>query len=200
MNDYLTGSISGIAQTMTGHGFDTLKVMKQSNMPLDFKITRLYSGITFPLISNPVIIGSQFYCYHNHSSLLSGIVAGLMIGPIDYFKIQKQINKNYKYKLQKPLGINISIMRECVSMPIYFNTYYYLKEKTDNSFLSGGTAGVLSWLISYPIDTIKTRIQTGYTFKQSIAKGNYMKGLPLCLARGFIVNATGFYCANAFNK
>lgn len=200
MNDFLAGSISGIAQTISGHGFDTLKVRKQTNMPLNFNITNLYRGITFPLLSNTMIIGSQFYFYHNYSSLLSGVISGLMVGPIDYFKIQKQINKNYKYKLQKPLGMNITILRECISMPIYFNTYYYLKEKTDNSFISGGTAGVLSWLIPYPIDTIKTRIQTGCTLKESISKKQYMKGLSLCLARGFVVNAVGFYCVNAFNN
>jgi len=91
------------------------------------------------------------------------------------------------------LGLNITILREMISIPIYFNSYYLINEKINNSFLSGGAAGILSWLIPYPIDTIKTRMQVGYSFKRSIMMGNYMKGLPLCLFRGFLANGVGFY-------
>ena len=38
----------------------------------------------------------------------------------------------------------------------------------NNTFISGGIAGMLSWLIPYPIDTIKSRIQMGYSLKESI--------------------------------
>ena len=31
MNEYITGGISGICQTMVGHPFDTYKVMMQNN-------------------------------------------------------------------------------------------------------------------------------------------------------------------------
>lgn len=198
MNDYYKGAISGIAQTLSGHPFDTIKVLKQNNIQpkLSFrKIINYYKGITFPLLSNSFIIGSQFYIYHNYSGLLAGIVSGIMITPIDYFKTQKQINKNYRYKIEKPLGLSVTIMRESISIPIYFNSYYYINEKIDNSFISGGIAGILSWLIPYPIDTIKSRIQIGYSLKESIKLGNYYKGLKFCLLRAFLVNSTGFYCA-----
>ena len=199
MNDYYKGSISGIAQIISGYPFDTLKVLKQNNINKKinfFNIFKLYKGITFPLVSNSVIIGSQFYFYHNHSSLLSGIISGLMITPIDYFKIQKQTNKNYKYKLQRPIGFNITVCREVLAVPIYFKTYYYFNRKFNNSFLSGGIAGVLSWLIPYPIDTIKSRIQMGYTLKESIKLKKFFRGINFCLTRAFIVNGIGFYCAN----
>ena len=42
MNDYFVGSISGIAQTITGHPFDTLKVKRQNNIPLKYNFKRLY--------------------------------------------------------------------------------------------------------------------------------------------------------------
>ena len=200
MNDYFVGSISGIAQTITGHPFDTLKVKRQNNIPLKYNFKRLYRGITFPLISNSIIIGTQFQLYHNNSILIAGLVSGIMTTPIDYFKIQKQMIKNYNYKLTWPLGFNITILREIISLPIYFESYYYFKEKTNNSFISGGLSGMLTWLLPYPIDTIKTRMQMGYTLKESIQQKNYMKGLGLCLARGFIVNAVGFYCVNVLSK
>ena len=202
MDDYYKGAISGIAQTLSGHPFDTIKVLKQNNIhhELSFrKIINYYKGITFPLLSNSIIIGSQFYIYHNYSGLLAGIVSGIMITPIDYFKTQKQINKNYKYKIEKPLGLSATIMRESISIPIYFSSYYYINEKIDNSFISGGIAGILSWLIPYPIDTIKSRIQIGYSLKKSIKLGNYYKGLNFCLLRAFLVNGIGFYCAKNIN-
>ena len=61
----------------------------------------------------------------------------------------------------------------------------------NNSFISGGIAGILSWLIPYPIDTIKSRIQIGYSLKKSIKLGNYYKGLNFCLLRAFLVNGIG---------
>lgn len=198
MNDYYKGTISGIAQTISGHPFDTIKVLKQNNIQSKISLKNLlnyYKGITFPLISNSIVIGSQFYIYHNHSSLLAGIVSGIMITPIDYFKTQKQTIKNYKYKLQRPLGFGVTVMRESIGVPIYFNSYYYINDKINNSFISGGIAGILSWLIPYPIDTIKTRVQSGYSLKKSIKLGNFFKGLRFCLFRAFLVNSIGFYCA-----
>jgi hypothetical protein len=198
MNDYYKGTISGIAQTISGHPFDTIKVLKQNNIQSKISLKNLlnyYKGITFPLISNSVVIGSQFYIYHNHSSLLAGLVSGLIITPIDYFKTQKQILKNYKYRLQRPLGFGVTISRELVSVPIYFNSYYYINHKIDNSFISGGIAGILSWLVPYPLDTIKTRVQSGYSLKESIKLGNLFKGLKFCILRAFLVNSIGFYCA-----
>jgi solute carrier family 25 (mitochondrial carnitine/acylcarnitine transporter), member 20/29 len=197
MEDYLKGSVSGIAQIISGHPFDTIKVLKQNNITFKFtNISSLYKGIAFPMISNSVIIGSQFYLYHNHSSLLAGIISGLIVAPVDYMKIQKQTIKNYKYKLVRPLGINITILRESIAIPIYFNTYYYLNDKTNMPFLSGGITGVLSWLVPYPVDTIKSRMQNGMSFEKSLKLGTYWKGLRFCLLRAFIVNGIGFYCVD----
>ena len=34
--------------------------------------------------------------------------------------------------------------------------------------ISGGVAGALSWLFTYPIDTVKTRVQSNISFKKAI--------------------------------
>lgn len=195
MEDYLKGSVSGIAQALSGHPFDTVKVLKQNNIKYNFDIRNLYKGLSFPLFTNSIIIGTQFYLYHNYNSFITGIVSGLMIAPVDYFKIQKQINPNYKYKLKMPLGLHATVLRETFSIPIYFNSFYWLNNKLNNSFLSGGIAGILSWLIPYPIDTIKTRVQSGISLKESIKIGKYWRGLHFCLFRAFLVNGAGFYCS-----
>jgi hypothetical protein len=199
MDDFKKGVVSGIAQTLSGHPFDTIKVYKQNNLNFKFNIYQMYKGILFPLISNTFIVGSQFYIYHNYSSILAGFISGLMITPIDYFKTQKQINKDYKYKLTIPKGLNITITREVFAVPIYFNSYYYINNKINNPFISGGISGILSWLIPYPIDTIKSRIQSGISLKKSLKMKNYYKGLNFCLFRAFLVNGIGFFCLEKIN-
>ena len=64
-----------------------------------------------------------------------------------------------------------------------------------NILLSGGIAGSLSWLLTYPFDVIKTRIQSGEcsSIVKSFKMGNLFKGLRICLLRSFIVNSIGFF-------
>lgn len=64
--------------------------------------------------------------------------------------------------------------------------------------ISGGTAGVLYMLYSYPIDTIKTNIQSGNKgFVEMLRSkfwktSNFKNGLKISLLRSFIVDATNF--------
>lgn len=67
-------------------------------------------------------------------------------------------NKNYLNNFRK--GLNITLLREIPSFSIYFSTYYYMKENKYNELISVGVAGVLCWLPTYPLDVIKTRIQS----------------------------------------
>ena len=68
-------------------------------------------------------------------------------------------------------------------------------EKPYGVFISGGIAGSTSWLLTYQIDTIKSRIQSGDNFKVAYNKGNFNKGLIFCLSRAFLVNSFGFMAA-----
>lgn len=64
--------------------------------------------------------------------------------------------------------------------------------------VSGGIAGILYQLYSYPIDTIKTNIQSGKSsFKELINNKfwrtlNFRSGLKISLIRSFVVDATNF--------
>jgi hypothetical protein len=200
MNYFISGALSGMGQSIVGHPFDTIKVFKQQNIKFNYKnlnIRMLYRGFKYPFFSNIILIGTQFHCYHNHGFLITGIMSGLLLTPIDYYKIQHQININKRnIKFQIPRGFGITITREIIGLKIYFDCFYYINEKINNSFIAGGISGVLSWLIPYPIDTIKTRIQSNNTLKKSILLGNFYNGLSFCLFRAFLVNGVGFYCAN----
>ena len=61
------------------------------------------------------------------------------------------------------------------------------------SLISGGIAGTTVDVALFPLDTIKTRMQTNNdTFIHAIVKKQLFKGLGFTLLRGFIVNGAGF--------
>ena len=83
-----------------------------------------------------------------------------------------------------------------------------------NALLAGGMAGVFTWGASYPLDFIKTLIQTdniekpkhnsmmGY-FREELSKGSIRRiftGIEIMLLRAFVVNGTGFVCFETGKK
>lgn len=213
--NFIKGFLSGSVQTLSGHPLDTMKVLSQNK---NFNIKSLlnqnfftksffgkyYRGVSYPLILNSFIVGIQFDTFYSYGSICSGITSGLILTPFDYYKTNKQIyNKKifipksinqFKY-VDLPKGFNITICREIIALSIYFKSYDYLKNNNYNILFSGGVAGSLSWLLSYPIDTIKTRYQLGQSYKEAFNNKNLWRGLPITLLRAFIINGLGFYCA-----
>ena len=68
--------------------------------------------------------------------------------------------------------------------------------------MSGGIAGINSWLITYPIDTLKSRKQLNpnKTIYELYKIGNLFNGLTITLIRAFIVNGFSFYIYDTFIK
>eukprot|EP00047_Mylnosiga_fluctuans_P002573 m.225036 g.225036 ORF g.225036 m.225036 type:complete len:313 (-) comp11200_c0_seq1:254-1192(-) len=120
-------------------------------------------------------------------------------------------------------GFGVTFLRDCPNIGIYFLSYEFLKDKMRTSngrfelaghqmdgsiavLLAGGTAGMLSWAMSSPIDVIKTRYQgdTGglyrsarHTFVSSYrahGPGILFQGFAACMYRAFVVNGATF-CA-----
>jgi len=194
MQEFLAGLICGSLQSIIGHPLDTIKVLKQKNTPINLKIfPKLFNGLVPSVLSNSLITGIQFYSYKHHSFLVLPLISSILLTPFEYYKIQKQVNGEYKNVF--PKGFTITYCREFLGLNSYFRFYDYLEPKY-GPFLSGGLSGSFSWLISYPVDTIKTRIQSDDTLKIALAKGNFYNGLLFCLFRGFIVNGVGFYGAS----
>ncbi|XP_054781409.1 mitochondrial arginine transporter BAC2-like [Prosopis cineraria] len=115
-------------------------------------------------------------------------------------------------------GFSITILRDAPSHGVYFWTYEYMREqlhpgcrKTSQESLStmliaGGLAGVVSWIGSYPLDVIKTRLQaqTQSSLKytgildcvgQSVREEGHnvlWRGIGTTVGRAFIVNGAVF--------
>ena len=83
----------------------------------------------------------------------------------------KQIYKSYGIK-GLYLGFNPTLVKDIITIAIYFYSYEYIMrlfapkgQRSSSaplmvSLFAGGIAGVASSLITYPIDYIKTRIQS----------------------------------------
>lgn len=199
--DFFAGLSSGITQTLIGHPLDTIKTNKQNNIKVK---GNLYKGLKYPLISNSLLIGIQFDLYYRYNSLVSGIVSSAIITPLDHFKISRQNKiKTDFYSMIKNFkkGYPITVTRETIALSIYFGTYDYMKNEINyHPLISGGVAGALSWLFTYPIDTIKTRVQSNISIKKAIMSKNYWNGITIALSRAFIVNGVGFYVAENVKK
>ena len=74
-------------------------------------------------------------------------------------------------------GLNATFWREVPSFGVYFSSYYYLCERTgainkagETKFFRllfcGGMCGISSWVCTYPLDVVKTRIQADGLGKQ----------------------------------
>jgi len=133
-------------------------------------------------------------------------------GPIDC------IRKMWKADgLRGPLkGMMVTIYRDIPGFAIYFTSYEWARRAlapkggTDLSMgrqlLAGGFGGMVLWLLTYPVDVIKSRIQTQpdgqriYKTTWDCAVQSYRKegwrvfvrGLETTLLRAFPVNASVF--------
>ena len=92
------------------------------------------------------------------------------------------------------VGIKYTFLRESFATGIYFKTYDMMKTWGASPFFAGGVAGCNSWLLTYPIDTMKTRYQldTRMDWKVTLRRGGLFDGLAFCLLRAFLVNGISF--------
>lgn len=120
-------------------------------------------------------------------------------------------------------GLELTIMREVPAFAAYFGSYEYITREivrwrgNGTTFddlspwllcLAGGVSGINAWVVTYPIDVIKSRVQVDGMFgkrayssfmdclykslKEPEAYFVLWKGLNSTLIRGFVVNAATF--------
>ena len=122
------------------------------------------------------------------SGILTGMVSSLVLTPTDHIRIllQKEIGLNkYRGSIDAGrdiyrrfgsrglfLGFNSTFVREVLANAVYFYSYEYimrlfapegqssLHAPIMTAFLAGGLAGMNSWLFTYPVDYVKTIMQS----------------------------------------
>lgn len=105
-------------------------------------------------------------------------------------------------------GLGITVCREVPAFGLYFSSYELMvnakKDSTLWVFTAGGISGIISWVFTYPIDVVKSRLQadsfgqaTKYStamhcLKQSVAADGFnvlFRGMGSTVIRAFPVNA-----------
>ena len=217
MEIIFAGLSAGIASTLVGFPLDSLKVLKQGTQYQrvchgKIHMFDFYRGIRFPLMQNIILSSVVTWNYKKYekkmdnkllASFYLSLIETFLVCPIDKFKIMSQQHVPISFTLrniQKSFkDLPIVALRKIPGTTIYFFTYQSLtaqfEHKTNTTtFISGSIAGLFSWIFTYPIDTIKTRIQgeTSPTISHAIKRGMLWKGISFCLFRACIVNGVYF--------
>jgi len=193
-----------------------VKIMKREG------IRSFYKGMTSPLTGNILINAQTFYFYNwvkreykfNHfiTGGLTGITLSFIETPTDLIKTRMQLdhtNMSY-FKTIKQIGLrriytgfHITCWRNFIGVGGYFAGYELVKNNIENpyvgSFLGGMVAGFICWAPMYPLDNIKTQIQSDVNYSSAIIKiiklnrGGLWKGFIPCIGRAIIVNPFVFF-------
>lgn len=201
-NPFLAGALTGLLQNAFAHPLDTVKTYVQNNphKKIDLRKINYFNGILFSskisIITTSITFGVN-YSQKDNNHYKTGLIAGVfnsITNPLEVQKVQRQIQKVGEPLLKLPLykGFGATFLRETTANSIYFGSYHDLKNKI-GIFQAGGVAGVSCWLLTYPIDVIKSRVQSSnITYLEAYKVGNIWRGLSYCLVRAYIGNAIGF--------
>jgi len=201
--DIVGGFCVGWSEVLVGYPFLTAKVLTQNGLPWwGHSLRRYYQGVRYPLVSsvgfNTVVFPLKDRLYpYTGSYALSGAIAGVVVAPqmyfIDTFTIRRQTNQGVGLKMFKGArGFGMTMGRETVALSTYFGVYHKMRENY-GSLISGGTAGLANWTLSFPLDTLRTR-QMAQRCSVSTAwkMGRIWKGFPIAATRAVVVNAVSF--------
>lgn len=229
---FLNGGISGAVGLIISHPFDTMKTCIQNDTKIQYNPRFLYRGVMSPLFGMILEKGIVFGTYENVYNLtnshvlsggISGFCASFIVTPFERIKILFQTNKNKKFDwslLNRRYlfqGLSMTFTREIPGFAIYFTVYNHLKNHyypennipPYSSFMFGGLSGAFSWLLIYPQDLVKTRMQASEIkiSPQDVIKDIYrdrgirgfFKGFELALMRAVPLHA-GAFMANEWMK
>ena len=165
------------------------------------------------------------------SGVFSGIVGSYFTTPIEFLKIKKQVDIHSNLRYSQIVssegvrgvfsGLHATLMRDVPGWWVYFYSYSSLKLSIGRlvgleqdaanrhaykamfvNLMAGGFAGQISWVVTYPMDIVKSYIQN-HPDKPSIINAvkhmyrmhgiHFMtKGLIPCLINGFVSNSIVF--------
>lgn len=217
---FWAGAISGVVNGFFSCPMELIKIRLQ-NQHGENKVPKIQTKPTFKSSDVKYLQSELDFGKRSFSSAATAEVPYYK-GPLDCIK-QIYSSKGIRGFFQ---GLNCTLLRETPSYAAYFATYEFLCEmmldnNTDNAepslkmLFAGGVAGVICWIVTYPLDVIKTRLQsveqekTGKykgtldCFRQVIKTEGYSsltKGLGATCVRAFPTNAATFYAVSWAKK
>merc|ERR1719228_2267819 len=126
----------------------------------------------------------------------AGLAQSMLVSPMELVKTQMQMHKTTGIfetfqTIQKQAGIRglyrglgATILRDSPALGMYFACFEAILRQFGDSIAvilgAGGIAGVFSWMVSFPQDVIKTRLQA-----DSFGKSQKYRGAWHCLQVGW---------------
>lgn len=202
-DDFIAGALGGVAKTLLAQPLDTLKTLHQCNRPA-VGARGLYSGVMFPLLSNTVFQGASLGIesrlhalvpIHAIAGGLTGAICCVFSCPMDSWKVARQSGGRVVFR-NAYRGLGPTIARESIASATFFTAFGGLRRITGNTTVSGTVAGLCATLITLPVDTVKTRMQAGSTFKAAMGCRHYSAGLHFVVIKALLTNAA-CYCVYA---
>jgi solute carrier family 25 carnitine/acylcarnitine transporter 20/29 len=129
---------------------------------------------------------------------LGGICRGFVEGPFEYIKVRRQVNIPWKWN-EVFQGLHATILRNSLlfsSFVIYIDISKQLIPGGLSPLMQGVVCGNLCWLTIWPLDVVKSQIQSGnFSGKsyaklliQSVRSGRFFNGLGPGLLRSTFAN------------
>lgn len=190
MDVFIAGTGAGIFQTSLLAPLDNVKIRLQAQTH-----QRFFTG--------PVHCLSWLYQSHGFKGIYKGMYATLLRDSFSYgvYFAAYEFSKQKMVKFKSRNRENGSDMVKLEASPL-------------DMFLAGGIAGVVSWLVIYPVDVLKSRIQEDSfvqpkynglidCFKKSVASDGWrvlFRGLSPTLLRTFIVSGANFLVYELVSK
>eukprot|EP00045_Choanoeca_perplexa_P021939 m.7878 g.7878 ORF g.7878 m.7878 type:complete len:296 (-) comp8962_c0_seq1:4-891(-) len=195
-------SVNGQMKRLVAYGFD-----KESSKDLSLPQVVLAAFMTAPVYC-AVLTPTEYV--KSTLQFQSAGVARVYSGPIDV--IAQTVRKEGILGLFKGYGVTVGT--RILGSPWYFASYEVMKRqfykfngedklRLWQSMLAGGTAGAMFWTGNFPVDSIRTRIQTQRGARLSIAETAlsmfreggiraFYRGFGAAFIRSFPANAVVF--------
>jgi solute carrier family 25 carnitine/acylcarnitine transporter 20/29 len=131
------------------------------------------------------------------AGFLGGLGRGMVETPFEYLKTRRQVDKKWQFK-ELMSGSGPTLLRNSFlfsSFVIYMDLSKQIIEGGLSPFWSGAICANLAWLTIWPLDVVKTQIQSGnyqgsiwQLLKTNAREGTFFRGLLPGLTRSFISN------------
>ncbi|KAJ2942582.1 hypothetical protein O0L34_g2049 [Tuta absoluta] len=157
---------------------------------------------------------------HATAGFAAGLMQSFACAPVELVKTRQQLSRpgdgmpggawsGARHIIRKGgitslfRGLGITMARDAPAFAIYFGTYEAMTRgdlSVTRVFMAGGVAGMLSWVLLYPIDVVKSRIQGDVIGRYTGAWDCFVKSVRAdgwrCMSRGLGAVALRAFISN----
>jgi hypothetical protein len=215
--EFIPGFLQGLTRVIISYPFDYIRTNIQTQeyknifsylYQKKLTVKDAYRGCSIQLLSVPIDRSIQFYLFEKISknnpifiaSISSSIISSIYSVPINFLTTQVITNhsslsfKNIQQFLKNKThytGFMPDLSKSLIGSILYTSSYGYLRELIDkerhNYFIFGIIASISSWIVIYPLDTLRVIKQTtNYSYKDIIkitTFKQYYSGFSIILMR-----------------